>query len=73
MDGEKSKWQSLGIWASLILPVVALALPIFGQANLAAFITEESTGIVEWFTVLGTLITTALAYYGRLRATKKLR
>ena len=72
MDETKSKWASLGIWASLCIPIVALILPIVGKADLAALVTEESTGLVEWFTVLGTLIVSAVSYYARMRATKKL-
>ena len=68
---ETKKWnQSLGIWAAMLLPVVALALPIFGQADLGAFVSEESTGIVEWLTAIGTVIGSALAFWGRYRARK---
>lgn len=70
---ETKKWnQSLGIWAALLIPIVALVLPILGKADLSAFITEEQTGITEWLTALGTLIGSALAFYGRYRATKRI-
>ena len=70
---DEKKWnKSLGLWAATALPFVALVLPLFGRADLSAFITEESAGIAEWFTLLGTLIGSALAFYGRLRAKTKL-
>lgn len=64
----KSWYKSLGEWASLAFPLVAIILPMVGQAELGKFLTEESVGIVEWLTSLGVLITGALAFYGRWRA-----
>lgn len=72
MEGSKKWYQSLGMWAPLLIPIFALLLPAIGQANLGAFITEESAGITEWLTALGTLIGSALALYGRFRATKEI-
>lgn len=68
----KPWWKSLGEWAAIAIPFVALLLPILGQAELGKFITSESAGITEWLTVLGTMIGAALAFYGRFRAVKKL-
>lgn len=70
---ETKKWyKSLGIWAPITIPFVALLLPAIGQVNLSKLITKESAGITEWLTVLGVLIGSALAFYGRVRATKKI-
>ena len=70
---DEKKWsKSLGIWAAAAIPFAALLLPILGQAELGKFITDESAGITEWLTALGVVIGSALAFYGRLRATTKL-
>lgn len=70
---ETKKWyKSLGEWAALAIPLVALILPMFGQVELGKFITEESTGLAEWLTALGVLITSAIAFYARWRATTKI-
>lgn len=71
MDTKKW-WKSLGEWSAIAIPLVALILPIFGKVELAKFITEESAGIGEWLTALGVLIGSALAFYGRWRATTKI-
>ena len=69
---EKKWYQSLGVWASLAIPLIAVVLPMLGRAELGKFVTEESVGIVEWLTALGVLVGSALAFYGRWRATTKL-
>lgn len=70
---EEKKWyKSLGEWAAMIFPVIALILPIFGQVELGKFITEETAGLTEWFTALGILIVSAAAFYGRWRAHTKI-
>lgn len=73
MMDEKKWYRSLGIWGAMIIPVVALILPIFGQADLGKFVTEEQAGITEWLTALGTLIGSAVAFYGRWRASTKIK
>ena len=45
---------------------------MFGKAELAKLITDEQAGIVEWLSALGVLIGSALAFYGRYRATKRI-
>ena len=69
---EKKWYKSLGEWAAIAIPFVALLLPILGQAELGKFVTAESAGIIEWVTALGVLIGSTLAFYGRYRATTKL-
>jgi len=70
---ETKPWyQSLCERAILLIPLVALILPMLGKVELATLLTEEQAGIGEWLTVLGTLIASAAAFYGRLRATTKL-
>ena len=70
---ETKKWyQSLGIWGAVLLPIFALALPIFGQADLAAVVTEESAGLIDWLATVGTVIASAMTFYGRIRATKRI-
>ena len=68
----KPWYMSLGEWAAIAIPFVALLLPMFGQAKLGKFVTAESTGLCEWLTALGVLAASALAFYGRYRATTKL-
>ena len=68
MEGTKKWYQSLGIWGSALVMILGVILPIFGKADMATFVQEESAGIVEWLTALGTLIGGALAFYGRYRA-----
>lgn len=70
---EDKKWyKSLGEWAAMIFPIVALILPMLGQVELGKFITEEASGMLEWFTALSVLIVSALAFYGRWRARTKI-
>lgn len=70
---ETKPWfKSLGEWAAVAFPFVALLLPILGQAELGKFITEESAGLIEWLTALGVLLGSALAFYGRYRAKTKI-
>ena len=70
---ETKPWyKSLGEWSALAIPFVALVLPMFGQVELGKFITEESAGTAEWLTALGILVGSALAFYGRWRATTKI-
>jgi len=70
---ETKPWyQSLCERAILLIPLVALILPMLGKVELATLLTEEQAGIGEWLTVLGTLIASAAAFYGRFRATTKL-
>ncbi|KKK81213.1 hypothetical protein LCGC14_2815720 [marine sediment metagenome] len=70
---ETKKWyKSLGEWAAIGIPFVALVLPILSQAELGKFITAESAGLSEWLTALGVLIGSALAFYGRWRARTKI-
>ena len=69
---EKKWYKSLGEWAAIAIPFVALLLPILGQAELGKFVTVESPGIVEWLTAIGVFIGSALAFYGRWRATTKI-
>ena len=53
--------------------IAVLVLPLFGQAALAQGIDAEKAGIIDWLTQLGVLIGSALAFYGRIRATRSLR
>lgn len=69
---EKPWYRSLGEWAAIAIPFVALLLPILGQVELGKFITTESAGIGEWLTALGILVGSVLAFYGRWRATTKI-
>jgi len=69
---EKPWYKSLGEWSAIAIPFVALLLPIVGKVELGTFITEEAAGIKEWFTLLGTLIASILAFYGRWRAKTKI-
>jgi len=70
---ETKKWyHSLGEWAAIAIPFVALLLPMFGHVELGKFITTEAVGIGEWLTMLGVLIGSALAFYGRFRAVTKI-
>ena len=71
MDTKKW-WQSLTIWGTLIMGFLALLLPVLGQADYAKLLAEEQAGLVEWLGALGTLIGGAMAFYGRLRAVKKI-
>lgn len=64
---EKHWYHSLGEWAAIAIPFVALLLPILGHAELGKFITGESAGVIEWLTALGVLVGSALAFYGRWR------
>lgn len=70
---SKPWYKSLGIWAAVAIPLVALVLPVLGQAELGTFITGESAGITEWLTALGTVIASALAIYGRWRAKTEIK
>lgn len=69
---EKPWWKSLGEWAAIAIPFVALILPALGQVELGKFVTAESAGITEWLTALGVLVGSALAFWGRWRATTKI-
>ena len=70
---ETKPWyNSLGEWAAIAIPFVALLLPILGQAELGKFVTAESAGLIEWLTAFGVVVGSALAFYGRWRATTKI-
>ena len=72
MTETKPWYKSLGEWAAIVIPIFGIILPIFGKVELAKLINEEQAGIVEWLTALGVLISSALAFYGRYRATKRI-
>lgn len=59
-------------WGVMIFMVCGLVLPILGQADYAVFLSEEQPGIIEWLGALGNVIGGFMAFYGRLRAVKKL-
>lgn len=69
---EKPWYKSLGVWAAVAIPFFAVLLPLFGKPELGTVVAQEQAGIVEWLTVLGTLIASALALYGRIRAKTKI-
>jgi hypothetical protein len=72
MNGTKPWYKSMGEWAAIIIPIFGILLPVLGKAELGKFVTEESTGIIEWLTGLGVLIGSGFAFYGRWRATTEI-
>jgi hypothetical protein len=69
---SKPWYESLTEWGIIALGIFALALPIFGKADYATFLQEEQAGVIEWIGLLGSLISGAVAFYGRFRAVTKL-
>ena len=70
---ETKKWyKSIGILGTALFALSALILPALGQADLAAFLQGEQAGIMEWLSAAGSVAGSALAFYGRWRATTKI-
>ncbi len=74
MDGTKPWWQSLGVWgtmvamASTVVSAAGYTISPDDQAQLAQGLTQAG-GLAASAV---TLVSSALALYGRIRATKKI-
>lgn len=69
---ETKKWyESKGMWGALVT-VALVVLRLLGMTGIAELVETESGSIVEWIVALGLLIGSALAFVGRLKATKKI-
>jgi len=71
MEG-KPFWKSLTMWGVAIMGLCGLILPLVGKAEYAQFLSAEQAGVTTWLGALGEVIGGFMAFYGRLRAVKKI-
>lgn len=70
---EQKNWKkSLTLIATGVITILIVALRVTGQAETAEVISNEQAEIIEWFISIGTIISSAIAFYGRVRASTQI-